>query len=190
MIGIETAKPGSRDPQLWPMSLQAYHTLGELGLIAENTELLYGQVFRKTSKTPLHTYLSEYLEDALRAVVLPGCHVRGEEPLTLGDSEPEPDLAIVRGQRENYRQNHPTTAELVIEVCVSSHDYDRAKLRAYANAGVKEVWLVLGPERRIEVHRQPAGDQFAERNTRGPGGTLASSVFPQFVVELENLFGK
>jgi Uma2 family endonuclease len=190
MTGIETHKPGSRDPQLWPMSLQAYHTLGEMGLIAENTELLYGQVFRKMSKTPLHSYLSEYLEDALRAAVLPGCHVRGEEPLTLGDSEPEPDLAVVRGQREDYRQHHPTTAELVIEVCISSHEYDRAKLRAYASAGVKEVWLVLGPERQIEVHCQPEGDPYAERTVHGPGGKLSSVVFPGFMVELKKLFGK
>ena len=155
MTLIEAPQPVVRGPQIWPLGVKAYHALGELGLIPEKTELLYGQVCQKTSKSPLHSFLSEFLEDLLRNSAPAGFHVRGEEPLTLGDSEPEPDLAVVRGRREDYRQTHPTTAELVIEVCVTSHDYDRSKLRAYASASVQECWLVLGPEKQIEVHRQP-----------------------------------
>ncbi len=185
---IEAPKSVVRGPQLWPLGVQAYHTLGDLGLIPEKTELLYGQVFQKMSKSPLHSFLSEFLEDLLREVVPAGYHVRGEEPLTLAESEPEPDLAVVRGRREDFRLAHPTTAELVIEVCVSSHDYDRSKLRAYATAGVKECWLVLAPEKQIEVHRQPQGEQFAEHAVHGPGGTLTSAVVPGFTVELDRLF--
>ena len=51
----------------------------------------------------------------------------------------------VGGSINDYRTEHPYTAEVVIEICVSSHEYDRSKLRAYADAGVKECWLVLGP---------------------------------------------
>ena len=170
------------------MSVKAYHALGEMGLIPEKTELLYGQVFQKMSKSPLHSFLSEFLEDILRGAVPSECHVRGEEPLTFGDSEPEPDLAVVRGRREDFRHAHPTTAELVVEVCVTSHDFDRSKLRAYASAGVKECWLVLGPEKQIEVHRRPQGEQFAEHAVHGPGGSLTSAAVPDFTVELDRLF--
>jgi Uma2 family endonuclease len=76
----------------------------------------------------------------------------------------------------------------VIEVCVTSHDFDRSKLRAYAGAGVKECWFVLGPEKQIEVHRQPVGGQFAERQIVGPGGRLASVAAPEIAVELDALF--
>jgi len=78
----------------------------------------------------------------------------------------------------------------VIEICVSSHEYDRAKLRAYASAGVGECWLVLGPEKQIEVHGRPTGDQFAERSVHGPGGRLISATVPLFSVELDALFTK
>ncbi len=188
MTGIEEPTPIVRSPAVWPLSAKAYHALGEMGLIPEKTELLYGQVFHKMSKSPLHSFLSEFLEDRLRGALSPGCHVRGEEPLTLGDSEPEPDLAVVRGRREDFRQAHPTTAELVIEVCVTSHDFDRSKLRAYASAGVKECWLVLGPEKQIEVHRQPQGEQFAEHTVFGPGGLLTSKAVPAFTVDFDSLF--
>lgn len=188
MTATEAPQPVVRGPQVWPLNVKAYHALGDLGLIPEKTELLYGQVFQKMSKSPLHSFLSEFLEDILRRAVPAGCHVRGEEPLTLAESEPEPDLAVVRGRREDFRQTHPTTAELVIEVCVTSHDYDRSKLRAYASAGVRECWLVLGPEKQIEVHRQPQGEQFAEHAVHGPAGTLTCAAVPGFAVELDHLF--
>jgi Uma2 family endonuclease len=188
MTATGAAKQVVLGPQIWPLSVKAYHALGEMAMVPEATELLYGQIFHEVSKSPWHSYLSEFLEDMLRAAVSSGCPVRGEEPLTFEDSEPEPDLAVVRGRREDFRQTHPTSAEFVIEVCVTSHDFDRSKLRAHAQAGVKEVWLVLGPEKQIEVHLKPAGEQFAESTVHGPGGTLISATVPGFTVDMETLF--
>ncbi len=102
--------------------------------------------------------------------------------------KPEPDLAVVRGQIADFRLAHPRTAELVIQVCVTSADYDRSKLWAYASGGVKECWLVLGREKQIEVHRQPGEGEFAERTPHGPGGGLTSTAIPSFTVDLSKLF--
>ncbi len=170
------------------MTVEAYHALGEMGLIPEKTELLYGQVIHKMPKSPSHCYLQQVLLDTIRPCLPPGMCLRSKQPITCADSEPEPDVAVVRGRKEDYRHAHPTAAELVIEVCVTSEDYDRFKLRAYASAGVKECWLVLGPEKQIEVHRQPAGEQFAERTVHGPGGRLTSAGVPGITVELDALF--
>jgi Uma2 family endonuclease len=99
-----------------------------------------------------------------------------------------PDVSLIRGSNEDFAREHPTTAELVIEICVSSHEHERAQLRAYAQAGTKEVWLVLAPEKQIEAHRQPMGDQFRERIVHGPGGRLASGAVPGFEVQSDELF--
>jgi len=53
-----------------------------------------------------------------------------------------------------------------------------------------KLWLVPGPEKQIEVHRRPAGDQFAERTVHGPGGGLISATVPEFSVDLDALFAK
>jgi Uma2 family endonuclease len=176
-----------RGAEVWPLSVEAYHALGEAGLIPKRTELLYGFVYHKMSKSPLHTFLVLRLLRLLQAVLPPGLYLRPEQPLTCVDSEPEPDLAVVFGAEEAFRQAHPRTAELVIEVCVSSAEYDRSKLRAYASAGVKECWLVLGREKQIEVHRQPGEGQFAECALHGPGGRLTSTAIPSFTVDLSVL---
>ena len=190
MTEVEESKAEVRDPQVLPLSVKAYHALGEMGLIPKQTELLYGQVFHKISKSPLHSFLAMRLLRLLQTLVPTGCLCRTEQPITCQDSEPEPDLAVVRGREEDFWNEHPTTAELVIEVCVTSQDYDRSKLRAYANANVKECWLVLAPDKQIEVHRQPAGGQYADWAVLGPGDRLTSVAVLEIAVDLDALFAK
>jgi Uma2 family endonuclease len=149
--------------------------------------LLYGLVYHKMSKSPLHSFLVQLLQEFLHGTVPGGFVVRTEQPITCADSEPEPDLAVVRGQIADFRLAHPRTAELVIEVCVSSVEYDRSKLRAYANAGAKECWLVLGQDRQVEVYCRPGEGQFAERTLHGPGERLTSAAIPSFTVHLSKL---
>jgi len=184
----EALQMPARDAEIWPLSVEAYHALGEAGLIPKRTELLYGFVYHKMAKSPLHSSLVQLLQKQILGCLSSEILLRTEQPITCADSEPEPDLAVVRGKIADFRLAHPRTAELVIEVCVTSADYDRSKLRAYARAGVKECWLVLGPERQVEVHRSPVGDQFSERNIHGPGGRLQSSAVPSFVSDLTELF--
>jgi len=190
MTTVEPPRPPVRGAQPYPLSVAAYHTLGEAGLIPENTELLYGFVYQKMPKSPLHSYSIQLLHDLFIAMVRGAFVLRTEQPLTCGDSEPEPDVSIVKGTKEQYRDEHPRTAELVVEVCVTSHEYDRSKLLAYALAEVKEVWLVLVPERQVEVHRSPEHGRFTDRFVAGPGGRLGCSSLPGVEIDVGALFSK
>jgi Uma2 family endonuclease len=175
---------------LWPLSVAAYRALSESGLIPKNTELLYGFVYTKMSKSPLHSALVRRLARLLNQALPPGYFVDTEQPIACKDSEPEPDLAVLRGAEEDFWNRHPETAELVVEVCVTSHEYDRSKLRAYADAAVKECWLILGPEKQIEVYRQPRAGQFTAHTLHGPGGTLTCAALPAFKLSLDSFFDK
>src|SRR5437660_2976908 len=95
---MKTAEAGHmpvRGAEIWPLSVEAYHALGEAGLIPERTELLYGFVYHKMPKSPPHTFLVLRLLRLLEPVLPPGFHLRPEQPLTFVDSEPEPDVAVV-----------------------------------------------------------------------------------------------
>lgn len=146
-------------------TVDQYHRLGEADILREQTELLNGIIVRKTVKSPTHTWLVSRFAEQLRACVPAGCHVRQEQPLTLADSEPEPDLAIVRGTPDDYRLGHPETAELVIEIAASNPELDRSKLELYARAAVSEVWIVLAKEQAVEVYQSLSGAEY-ERMTR------------------------
>jgi Uma2 family endonuclease len=93
----------------------------------------------------------------LRTVFGAGFMVRAQLPLALGQhSEPEPDVAVVLGTPDDYPDDHPNTAILVVEVSDSRLAYDRTiKASLYAAAGIPEYWIVNLVERQLEIHREP-----------------------------------
>ena len=78
-------------------------------------------------------------------------------PLALDpDSEPKPDIAVVLGSPRDYRDAHPTSAELIVEVADSTLAYDRErKAKLYAQAGIQECWILNLLDRQLEIYRQP-----------------------------------
>lgn len=145
-----------------PISVEQYHRLGEAGIIAQRTELIQGVIFEKMIKSPEHTWIVQWLVESIGEQLGKNEHVRQEQPLTLAASEPEPDLAIVAGSKSDYRTEHPRTAELVVEVAITSEALDREKAADFASAGVVEYWLVLPKTKTVEVRRQPAAGEYQE----------------------------
>src|SRR2546429_52621 len=115
-----------------PLSVQDYHRLGEHNENGRRTELIRGILIQKMSKSPLHSFLAKRLYDQIARVLPNGFVVRREDPITLSDSEPEPDIAVVRGAEADPFEAHPTTAALVIEVAVCNPALDRENTSLYA----------------------------------------------------------
>ena len=165
-------------------SVEDYHRFTE----GQPTELLRGTIIEKMSKSPPHSYTAHEIRDILAAQIAPPFLLLYERPLTLSDSEPEPDVCVVRGQKSEFREKHPATAELVVEVAVSSLEIDRVKALIYAAAGVREYWIVCPVEKRVEVYRQPGAQGYGERTDFAPPAVLESSALPGVCVELAALF--
>ncbi|MCW5558355.1 MAG: Uma2 family endonuclease [Verrucomicrobiae bacterium] len=180
------------DPQVrqsvYPLSVQFYHQAGELGLLGDDVELLEGTLVKKMPKSPLHEWIVGWLVERLRRVVGAGWLVRKEGPLTFQQSEPEPDLAIVLGELDDFIAAHPSTASLVIEVAISTLDLDRQKVRLYAVAGVAEYWIVRPEIAAVEVYRSPVEGQFTEQLTVSSPAILESKSIPGLAVPLAELF--
>lgn len=143
-------------------TVDEYHAMIKAGVFAEdkNFELLEGLIVRKMTKHPPHWIATGYLRDLLIAMNIPGFFVHCQDPVTTSDSEPEPDLALVRGDRRDYLGGNPIPkhAPIVIEVADSSLSQDRKwKKRIYARAGVPVYWIVNLVDRQIEVYTQPSG---------------------------------
>ena len=57
---------------------------------------------------------------------------------------------------------------LVIEVSDSSLDYDRGeKLQLYAEAGIREYWVINIPHFQVEVYRDPRGRKYRHKSVHG-----------------------
>ena len=154
----------------------------------QRTELLRGTIIEKMSKLPTHQFFLKRLRKILEAQISPEFLVCTDEPISTADSEPEPDVIVMRGPEEKYRHAHATTAELVIEVAVSSIEIDRVKAHIYAEAGVKEYWIVCPDEKQVEVYRQPGAAGYAERKMIAPPPVIECAALPGVRVDLAALF--
>lgn len=162
---------GIRDAVL-RLDVDQYHRLCSSGIVPERTELLEGVVVEKMGKSPLHTWTVAFLEDWFRNNLRDGLLLRVEQPLTLGSSEPEPDLAIVTGHRDDFRLCHPQHAELVVEVAVTTAELDRAKSRIYAEAWISMYLLVLPDQKQVIVFREFRDGVYTVRETLMPGSRI------------------
>ena len=171
-----------------PLSVEEYHRLDEFNERGRRTELIRGILIEKMSKSPLHSFIAKAVYDLLFRLIPSGYVVRRKDPITLSDSEPEPHVAVVKGSHAGLVNSHPGTAELVVEVAVSSPDLDREHTSLYAEAGVKEYGIILDRERIVEVYRRPQSGQYEEKHTFGERETLQCSSLPGVHVEVVQLF--
>lgn len=172
-----------------PVTVEQYHRFPEFEEGGKRTELIRGILIEKRSKSPLHSLIARRLFTVLQGATPPGFILLREDPLTFADSEPEPGFAIIRGVEQDFASRHPNTAELVIEIAVSSVALDREKAAIYAEAGVAEYWIVLPAERRVEVYRKPENGAYSDFSVVQGDVVLACSDLPFIQVGLTGFFG-
>jgi Putative restriction endonuclease len=175
-----------------------YGRLIEIGVfdLGERVELLGGEILVAEPQSSPHYTAIGLVEDALELAFGPGWLVRTQGPIALDDrSEPEPDVAAVRGTVRDYGRQHPARAALIVEVAEVSLALDRAhKGSLYARAGVEDYWVLNLVERVLEVYRQPVVDalapfgwRYASRQTLGPDAHITPLAAPNARVPISDL---
>jgi len=168
-----------------------YHQMIAAGLLVDRrVELLNGQIIEMSPEGPEHTYRGETLAEWLRDRLRGRAYVREARPITLDHSEPEPDIAVVRGDRSQFVQRHPGAADLfwVIEIARSTLTIDLTHKRdLYARVGIPEYWVVDLVNRRVVVFRQPEAGRYSQEETVSDR-PIAPLAFPDCAIDLAQLF--
>ena len=149
----------------------------------ETFELIGGELVSAEPQGPAHYAAIRKTARALGAAFGPGWDVRQEGPLALDEeSEPEPDVAVVPGQPDDYALAHPSRAVLTVEVAESSLRVDRLhKGSLYARAGLADYWVLNLVARVLEVYREPVPDAaspFGWRYARREALDVTAQVTP------------
>jgi Uma2 family endonuclease len=160
-LAVTSPSPPSQPPQR-RFTVAEYHRMIETGVLTEQdaVELLEGWVVFKMARHPRHDNTLVRLERILNRLLGPEWVMRGQSAITTDESEPEPDVAVVRGPVEQYDDRHPAPADvaLVVEVAAVSLTHDRTvKARIYARAQLPEYWIVNVNDIEVEVYRDPSG---------------------------------
>jgi Uma2 family endonuclease len=145
---------------IWRLSIEQYHAIIQAGILTsdDSVELLEGWVVFKRPKNPPHRATTRLVRTALENILPAGWYVDSQEPITLSNSEPEPDIVVVRGDTRQYLDRHPGAEDiaLIIEVSDTTLQRDRTvKKRIYAGAGISIYWIVNLVEEQVEVYSQP-----------------------------------
>lgn len=181
-------------------TIAEYHRLAELGFFEEDdrVELIKGEIVQMAAKGTPHSVCETLLFRELVKLLDERAMVRGQQPIVIPkDSEPEPDLAIVRNRDDDYLSAHPSPLDvlLVIEIADSSVNYDqKVKLPLYAEAGISNYWIFNLVENCLESYSEPyqVQDKFGYRRKLIvlPNETVTLPNFPDLSLDLSKIFPK
>jgi Uma2 family endonuclease len=156
-------------PQPRRFSCAEFHQMGDMGWFeGRRAMLIEGEILEMPGPNPPHATITNKVDTTLRRYFTSGFVVRNQSPLVLGlSTDPEPDLAVVKGELMDFYAAHPTTAALVIEVADSTLSFDTThKANLYAAAGIADYWVVDLVEKRLLVFRDPQPDSAAPFQAR------------------------
>jgi Uma2 family endonuclease len=148
-----------------PLTVDDYHAMAEAGILGpdDRVELIDGQIIEKMTIGPRHIRIVNLLTEAAVMRASSVVEVSIQNPVRLSRyTEPEPDVVLLRKDRDLTRVPHAEDVLLLVEVAEQSLRLDkRVKLPRYAAAGIPEVWIVNVPDARLECYRDPSPSGYA-----------------------------
>jgi Uma2 family endonuclease len=153
----------------------------------ERVELLYGVIVTMSPKGPPHDSAIQQLTRLLVKSLDDRATIRVQSSFAASDgSQPEPDVAIV--PQGLYRDAHPTSAFLIIEVSDSSLVVDRGiKAQLYAESRVPEYWVVNVRDAIIEVHTDIVRGAYTHVRPYRAGDSITLSGFTDVSVQVSDV---
>ena len=174
-------------------SVQDYHRMSELGLLNpdERTELIAGHITLMAAKGTPHVTSLYLLANTLREQLGSTALIRTQDPIQLDDfSEPEPDLAIVRGTILDYAEQHPRPSDvyLIVEVADSTLKYDcETKDKLYAQAGITDYWVLDLQNRQLHIFRDLTPTGYTSHLILTEPNQASPLAFPSLTLSLTSI---
>ena len=174
-------------------SADDYQFLGVLGILDEDDriELIDGEIVVMSPIGNRHSACVDRLNHIFVRGVNGQAIVRVQGSIRLGDdSEPQPDIALLRHHDDFYVEAHPTSDDilLLVEVADSSLERDREKGRnTYAKHGIPELWIANLRDEVVERYRNPTPDGYGDMNTFNRGDTISPELLPDVELAVDDI---
>lgn len=175
-------------------SLSDYEQMIDRGILTENdrVELIRGEIIDKMTIGDLHAAAVLLLTSLFHRSFLDGVLVSVQNPIVFNDSEPEPDVVLLKSRGDWYAGGKPRADDvlLVVEVADSTLEFDRCdKCSLYAENGIVEYWILNLIDRTLEVYRQPQSDgQYAEARVLAASDVVDLAKLPGVTFTVGELF--
>jgi Uma2 family endonuclease len=194
MMAIIKRMGAALPSQRHKISVEAYHQMGKAGILAENdrVELIDGDLINMAPIGSLHASVVNTLTEFFVRQAGAAGIVSVQNSVSLHpDSEPQPDVMVLKNRADRYRDALPTAEDvlLLIEVADTTADYDRAvKVPLYARHGIGEVWLADLGARQLEIYREPHPAGYRTLLRRGAEDRVAPNLLPSAALPLSEIW--
>ena len=171
-------------------SIEEWHELVDSGLLeGKSIEFLEGEIIEVSPEGVEHSYTNDSVVKYLRSVLADIADVKESHPITLDNSEPEPDIAIVRLPESIYRNHHPYPQDIYCLIEISNRTLIKdlnQKIITYARNGIPEYWVIDLVNKKLIVHTQVNDRGYAQIDEYKTG-TVSTLAFPNIAIALEKL---
>ena len=175
---------------LYKWSVEDYHSLIEAGILAgKPVELLEGDIVQMSPEGIPHSYTNLSVADYLRELLKQKALISESHPVTLDNSEPEPDIAIVRLPRSIYAQHHPYPKDIywLIEISDKTLNKDlNEKSVIYARNDIPEYWVIDLVNNKVVVFTNPTNRQYQSKQ-EFTCGVIKTIAFPELEISVNKL---
>jgi hypothetical protein len=173
-------------------TIEAYHQAIAAGCFADQpVELFQGEIIEVSPESPFHHFLNLNGADYLRLLLGQQAIVSEAHPITLVNSEPEPDIAVVRAPIAAYKNRHPSPEDIywIIEIADSTLNKDLGLKKAlYASAGIPEYWVIDVKAKTLNIFQSPLENDYKIAHSYREGVVFALA-FPAVAIRVHKLLG-
>ena len=171
-------------------SIEEWHELVDAGLLeGKPVEFLEGEIVEVSPEGVEHRYTNSSIVKYLRNVLDKTAEIQESHPITLDNSEPEPDVTIVRLPETIYRTRHPYPEDIYWLIEISNRtlktDLNQKKI-TYARNGIPEYWVIDLVNKKLIVHTQLQNNNYTKVKEYTTG-TIFSLAFPNVAIALDKL---
>ena len=172
-------------------TIDRYHQAIQAGVFDDQpVELLRGEIIVMPPEGEPHAYYNSEAGDYLRTLLGSQAKVREAHPITLGnDSEPIPDLAIVKPLGAVYLEHHPYPSDIhwLIEFSNATLTKDlTTKKSAYASSGIQEYWVVNLKDKQLHVFKNLQDGEYTLEDILKTG-TVSPIAFQDVQIQVNRL---
>ncbi len=171
-------------------SLAEWHELVESGLLeGKPVEFLEGEIINMSPEGVPHRHTNHKVVKYLRKLLDGKAEIYESHPITLDNSEPEPDIAIVRLPETIYDTHHPYPEDIywLVEISKQTLKFDlEQKATIYARNDIAEYWVIDLVNNKLLVHTQPSNDSY-NRIQELTTGTITPQAFADVAIALDQL---
>ncbi|MEL4894931.1 Uma2 family endonuclease [Crocosphaera sp. Alani8] len=175
---------------LMKWTVEDYHRMIKAGILDNrHVELLKGEIIEMSPEGTFHRFLNHRGVKYLRSILGNEAEIMESHPITLLDSEPEPDITIVRTPDTLYLNRHPYPEDIywIIEIADSTLNKDLTEKKTlYAQFNISEYWVIDIQNKMLYIFQNPQVNDYQITKIHQEG-VINPLTFPKVEIDVKKL---